>query len=177
MIPAISVVGKSNSGKTTLVEILVKELRHRGYRIATIKHSHGNVRIDTRGKDTWRHAMAGAETVVLSSPGKFAFIKNLEKELQLDEILEFIDGVDLIIAEGYRSLDKPKIAVIESIDEVSLIKKPVFAIVSNKKILIPKNFKRKQKIPCFNFYDPELANMIEDKFIKNVNKNGRKTYG
>ncbi len=188
MIPVICVVGKPNSGKTTLVEILVKNLRDRGYKIATIKHSHKNASIDTKGKDTWRHTKAGAEVVILSSPNKFALIKNLEKELQLDEILKFVDDVDLIIADGYKTSYKPKIAVVNSCRDLSSIKKPIFAIVCRKRISF-------QEIPCFNmnlqskfittklfrvsynFHDSELVNMIEDKFLNDIRKNGRKTRG
>ncbi len=159
MIPVICVVGRPDSGKTTLMGILIRKLRDRGYKIATIKHSHKDAQIDTTGKDTWKHAKAGAETVVLSSPKKFIIIKNLEKEMQLDEILEFINDADLIIAEGYKDSNKPKIAVINSSKDLSIIKKPIFAVVSRKKI-------DTGKIPCLGFNDPLLINIIKEKFLK-----------
>ncbi len=159
MIPIICVVGRPDSGKTTLIGILIRKLRNRGYKIATIKHSHKDARIDTKGKDTWKHAKAGAETVVLSSPRRFTIIKNIKKELQLDEISKFINDADLIIAEGYKDSDKPKIAVINSIEDLSIIKKPIFAVVSRKKI-------DTGKIPCLGFNDTLLINIIEEKFLK-----------
>jgi molybdopterin-guanine dinucleotide biosynthesis protein MobB len=114
MIPVISVVGCSNSGKTTLLVKIISELKKRGYRAAVIKHHHSDFEIDLPGKDTWRHAQAGADTVVLASPGKVAQIERTEHELGLDEIISRITGVDLIITEGYKSEHKPKIEVFRS---------------------------------------------------------------
>jgi len=114
MIPIISVVGYSNSGKTTLVVKLVREFKSRGFRIATIKHHHRDFEIDAPGKDTWKHAQAGADTVVLAAPEKIAIIEKTERELELDEIAQKISGVDLIITEGYKKGSKPKIEVFRS---------------------------------------------------------------
>jgi len=110
-IPIISVVGKSNVGKTTLLEKLIPELKRRGYRIATIKHDAHAFQIDQPGKDTYRHAAAGADVVAISSPARFAIIQKLERELTLDEVAARITGVDLILTEGYKRETKPKIEV------------------------------------------------------------------
>ncbi len=72
----ICIVGRSQSGKTTLIEKLIPELKRRGYRIGTIKHSHHIFDFDKTGKDSWRHKDAGAETVIVVSPGKIAMVKN-----------------------------------------------------------------------------------------------------
>lgn len=112
MIPIVCVVGKSDSGKTTVLEKLIGELKRRGYRVATIKHhSHGDFDIDVPGKDTWRHAQAGADQVVIASPIKLAHIRRLERALSLDEIAASITGVDIILTEGFKRSDKPKIEV------------------------------------------------------------------
>jgi len=112
MIPIVCVVGKSDSGKTTLLEKLIVEFKQRGYRVATIKHhSHGDFDIDVPGKDTWRHAQAGADQVVIASPSKLAHIRRLEHELSLDEIVASITGVDIILTEGFKRSAKPKIEV------------------------------------------------------------------
>ncbi|PKM47197.1 MAG: molybdopterin-guanine dinucleotide biosynthesis protein B [Firmicutes bacterium HGW-Firmicutes-8] len=124
MIPIISVVGYADSGKTTLLVKLIKELKRRGYKVAVIKHHHGDFAIDIPGKDTWRHAEAGANTVVLASPGKVAMIEKTESELTLDEIAEKITGVDLIITEGYKKGDKPKIEVFRSEVHKELVTPP-----------------------------------------------------
>jgi molybdopterin-guanine dinucleotide biosynthesis protein MobB len=124
MIPLISVVGCSNSGKTTLLVKIISELKKRGYRLAVIKHHHGDFEIDVPAKDTWRYAQAGADTVVLASPGKVALIERTEHELSLDEIISRITGVDLIITEGYKSEYKPKIEVFRSKVHEKLISPP-----------------------------------------------------
>lgn len=112
MIPIVCIVGKSNSGKTTLLEKLIGELKRRGYRVATVKHhSHGDFDIDVPGKDTWRHAQAGADQVVIASPIKLAHIRRLEHELGLDEIAACITNVDIILTEGFKRSDKPKIEI------------------------------------------------------------------
>ena len=114
MIPVITVVGYSNSGKTTLIVKLIREFKKRGYRIATIKHHHKNVEMDVPGKDTWRHAEAGADTVVLACPDKTGIIHKNRYEPSLDEIISQITGVNLIIAEGYKNENRPKIEVFRS---------------------------------------------------------------
>jgi molybdopterin-guanine dinucleotide biosynthesis protein B len=111
--PILAIIGKSDSGKTTLLEKLIPELKRRGYRLATIKHhAHAGFEIDQPGKDTWRHAQAGSNVVVISSPDKLAMIEQLEGELSLDEIAARIRGVDLILTEGFKSAGKPAIEVL-----------------------------------------------------------------
>ncbi|HEX3015676.1 MAG TPA: molybdopterin-guanine dinucleotide biosynthesis protein B, partial [Desulfobacteria bacterium] len=97
MTPVISIVGKSNVGKTTLIEKLIAELKRRGFKVATVKHDVHGFEIDIPGKDTWRHAQAGADVVVISSPQKLAMINRVEQELELDQICAQVQGVDLII--------------------------------------------------------------------------------
>ncbi|ABW18650.1 molybdopterin-guanine dinucleotide biosynthesis protein B [Alkaliphilus oremlandii] len=112
MIPAISIVGKnSNTGKTTVLCNIIQELKKRGYRVATIKHDVHGFDIDHPGKDTWKHGQAGSDIVMISSPQKFAMIEKVEKEYTLDEIISKIDNVDIIITEGYKRENKPKLEV------------------------------------------------------------------
>lgn len=110
--PILCIVGQSGSGKTTLIEHLVTGLTQRGYRVGTIKHhSHDDFEIDYEGKDTWRHAKAGAKTVSISSPTMFAVIKRVDQELALDEIASYMTDRDIILADGYTSSDKPRIII------------------------------------------------------------------
>lgn len=113
-IPIVSVVGKSGSGKTVLICGLLPELKKRGYRVGTIKHDVHGFDIDVPGKDSWKHARAGADTVVISSPWKVAKIEKVDRDLSLDEVIARIDNVDLIISEGYKRNNKPKIEVFRS---------------------------------------------------------------
>ncbi len=113
MIPIVSFIGKSNSGKTTLLEKVVRELKLRGYRVAVIKHSHHEFDIDQAGKDSWRLAQAGSDVVVISSANKMAFIERLDVELTLDEIEGLIQGkADIVLAEGYKNGNTAKILVL-----------------------------------------------------------------
>jgi molybdopterin-guanine dinucleotide biosynthesis protein MobB len=113
-IPIVSVVGKSDSGKTFLICGLVPELKRRGYRVATIKHDVHGFNIDHPGKDSWKHGQAGADTVVISSPQQVAMIEKVAQELTLDQVIARITNVDIIISEGYKRNDKPKLEVFRS---------------------------------------------------------------
>ena len=70
----------SNTGKTVLIEGLIKELKNRGYTVATIKHDVHGFDIDKEGKDTWRHRKAGAEAVIISSKERMALIREVQEE-------------------------------------------------------------------------------------------------
>jgi len=111
MIPIISVVGKSGVGKTTFLEKLIAELKRRGHRVATIKHDVHGFEIDRPGKDSWRLAQAGSDSVVIASPQRLALIKRLNGEMTLSEIAALLTDVDIILTEGYKRGDAPKIEV------------------------------------------------------------------
>lgn len=111
-LPIVSIVGKSQSGKTVLMEQLIAEFKRRGYKVAALKHSRCGVEIDHPGKDSWRFAQAGSDAVCVSSPGKLAFIKNLDHDLSIEEILPIVGSeFDLILVEGFRKSKIPKIEV------------------------------------------------------------------
>lgn len=93
----ISVVAKSGSGKTTLLEKVIRILKEKNIKLAVIKHDAHSFEMDKPGKDTWRHAQAGADIIAISSPEKFAMIEKRGHEITLDEIVDRIEGVDLII--------------------------------------------------------------------------------
>jgi len=163
MIPIISIVGKSDSGKTTLIEKLVPELTRRGYRVATVKHDMHGFEVDHEGKDSWRHKQAGAHTVVISSPQKVALIRDVEKDLTLDEIrARWIRDVDLILSEGYKRDVQPKIEVFRKEKHKKLLcakKDNLIAVVSNQKFRVG--------VPCFGLEDMRgLSNFIEKEFLK-----------
>ncbi len=110
MPPIVSIIGKSDSGKTTLVEKLVRELKSRGYRVATIKHAPQGFSLDEPGKDSWRHTQAGSETTIISSPDKIVLIKPVATEPSPEEIAHLAgEDYDIILTEGFREGDTPKI--------------------------------------------------------------------
>ncbi len=111
MIPLISFVGKSNVGKTTLIEKLIPVFSMHGIRVGTIKHHMHDFDMDVAGKDSFRHQKAGAVQTVISSPEKIAFIGRSRHDHKIDELLKFFDDADIIITDGYKGEDKPKIEV------------------------------------------------------------------
>lgn len=112
MLPIVSIVGKSQSGKTTLMEQLIAEFKRRGYRVAALKHSREGMEVDRPGKDSWRFAQAGSDAVLVSSPGKLALIKSVEHEPDIQEIMRIIGpDFDIILAEGFKKSNIPKIEV------------------------------------------------------------------
>ena len=124
-IPILSIVGKSGSGKTTLLEKLIPELKRRGYRVGTIKHhAHPGFEIDHPGKDTWRHAQAGSDHVIIVAPDKIASIRRLEHELSLDEIAATVVDVDIILTDGFKRGGKPCLEVVRGEKGVDLVSEP-----------------------------------------------------
>ena len=156
----ICIVGRSQSGKTTLIEKLIPVLKNRGHRIGTIKHSHHIFDFDKSGKDSWRHKDAGAETVIIASQGKIAMVKNDYLE-SLDGLQRFFDDLDLIITEGYKKEDKPKIEVVRAARHAdALLKndKHLVAVVSDVEL--------KLDVPVFDLEDVDrLADFIEEKYL------------
>jgi len=150
-IPLISIVGTSKSGKTTFIEKLIPLLRNKGLRIATIKHHHSDFEIDRVGKDTYRHKMAGSSTVILSSPHKIALVRDVEKEVSLGDIVShYIDDADIIITEGYKKEETPKIEIFRYAKKVSplcLHDKTILAVVTDTHI--------DRDIPQFSLDDVE----------------------
>lgn len=113
--PAIAVVGRHNSGKTTLVVKLISELAERNYNVGSIKHhSHGDFDIDYPGKDSYRQREAGATETVIASPVKMARVKTLDREIECSEIVASMPGHDIVVVEGYRKSGLPTIEVFRS---------------------------------------------------------------
>ena len=105
------IAGWKNSGKTTLVEKIIKDLVNRGYTASSIKHAHHEFEIDKEGKDSYRHRQAGATQVIVSSENLWAMISSqaYAEDTVLEKLLRKFDPVDFIIVEGYKSEKHPKI--------------------------------------------------------------------
>ncbi len=159
-IPVISIVGgKSNSGKTTLLIKIISEAKRRGWRVATLKHDVHGFEMDQPGKDTWRHAQAGADVVVISSPQKIAILESVTEDQPLDEVIARIRGVDVIFTEGYKSGNKPKIEVFRSAVHQELFSKP------EELIAIASDITFDNGIPCFGLDDAQgICDLIAQKF-------------
>ncbi len=163
MIPIISVVGWSNSGKTTLICKIIPYLREMGYRVATVKHDRHGFDWDHPGKDTYLHRQAGAVISSISSPSRFALVMELEEELGLEEIASMVKGVDLIITEGYKFGPMPKLEVFrkETAQKFELVspQEDLFAIASDYPFEV-------EGVPLFDLDNARgMAELIENKFL------------
>ena len=105
----VSIVGKKNTGKTSLTARVIEELTKRGYNVASVKHSHHSIEMDKENTDTWKHKQAGTNLVV--GVGSTTFF-NVRQEMNLNRILFLIkhmDNYDFVIIEGYKRYNYPKI--------------------------------------------------------------------
>lgn len=162
-IPIISIVGKSNSGKTTLIERLIPELIRRGWRVGTIKHNMHGFEIDHEGKDSWRHKKAGARMTVLASPHQVAMVEDTEIDYDIGELRDrYIHDVDIILVEGYKKNPYPKIEVFRP----SLRRERLCSPEDNL-VAMASDEPLDAGVPCLDINDIKgLADMIEERFLK-----------
>ena len=113
--PAIAIVGRHNSGKTTLIEKLIGRLVKRGNNVGSVKHHHKTgFEFDVEGKDSYRHRQAGASETVIAAPGQLARVKTVEGELECSQIVRSMPGHDIVIVEGYRKSGLPTIEIMRA---------------------------------------------------------------
>ncbi|MEY4705284.1 MAG: Molybdopterin-guanine dinucleotide biosynthesis protein [Nitrospirota bacterium] len=139
-VPIVSFVGRSNSGKTTLIERVIPELVRAGYKVATVKHAGHGFDLDTEGKDSWRHKRAGASSVMVLSKGSMAMFADVSDQMSVEAVRErFLDpSYDLIIAEGWKHEGYPKIVIIrEEVGEIPVSAEGLLAVVSDKPVDLP----------------------------------------
>jgi len=166
-IPVVCFTGPSNSGKTTLIEKVIRILSKRGYRIATIKHTHKRFEMDVKGKDSWRHRSAGAKTVILSSASQFAVFSDTDREITIEDVLErWCRDRDILIVEGFKRDKYPKIEVHRGgmHRELQCRTDPsIIALASENPADVP--------IPRYDIDDAEgITDFIEKRFLHNHDK-------
>ena len=160
-IPIVSIVGKGDSGKTTLLEKLIRELSARGVRLATVKHHVHDYDIDVPGKDSWRHARAGAATTMVSSPDKFSLVQRVEREFTLPELARIAadTGAELLLTEGYKREATCRIEIARSARSDTLISEAdeLVALVTDMPGMAPAG------VPVFGLDDTaDLADLVCD---------------
>ncbi len=160
-VPIVCVVGRSGAGKTYVMERLVAELKRRGYRVATIKHDVHGFDVDKPGKDSWRHAQAGSDAVVISSPQKLALIKRVDDDSPLSTLSRLIGpDFDIVLAEGFKRSEAPKIEVHrrELAEGLLCAEEELLAIATDEPLRL--------KTPQYSPDDAAgLADLIEEKLI------------
>jgi len=163
----ISVVAKSGTGKTTLLEKLIAELKHRNYRVGVIKHDAHRFEIDHVGKDSWRLTQAGADTMMISSEAKLALVKlnNVSGEPSVYELLdEYFDDVDIVLTEGFKKNTLPKIEVHRKERSATLLcrgelrDETLIAVASDEKINLD--------VPVYDINDTVgICDFIENRYL------------
>jgi len=161
MPPIVSIVGKSSTGKTTFLEKLIRELADRGYRVATIKHSHHSISFDSPNKDSWRHAQAGAASTMVSSTTEIQIIKPVDHELSVEELAGNLgEDYDLILSEGFSRGNAPKVEIHrKEAGPLLEITSNLFAVVTDEPLDI--------EVMQFSLDDVKgVADLIEKEYIQ-----------
>ncbi len=113
----ISIAGKQNAGKTTLIKDLIPKLKTQGYRVGTLKYNIRKFDIDHECKDTYKYSNSGADTIAISTQSEFVVMKKTAKPLTFHEIIEaHFRYVDVVLFEGFREDGYPRIRIIDPQD-------------------------------------------------------------
>jgi len=163
----ISIVGKSHSGKTTLLESLIAEIKRRGYKVAIVKHSHHADDLDKASKDTWRFTKAGSEISAINSLDHLAIYRRIDHYFDPQEISDFILwDYDIIITEGFKSSCYPKIEVHRGEQGKDLVTDPqqLLGVVTDEPLDV--------KAPQFGKDDVHgIADLIEKAILRQRREN------
>lgn len=160
MIPIICVVGRSNSGKTTVIANLIPKLKRLGYRVATVKHVPHGADLDVSGKDSSILSKSGSDITFVSGPNQFAQFRYPDRDISLKELADLAWGCDFLIAEGYKESPYPKIEVLreETGMEIMCKEAQLAAVVCDSAIDI--------SVPKFSTKEMgQLAKLIVDNYI------------
>jgi molybdopterin-guanine dinucleotide biosynthesis protein MobB len=151
----ISIAGKQNAGKTTLIKDIIPKLKEHGYRVGTLKYNIRKFDIDHEGKDTYKYSDSGADSVAISSQNELVVMKKTANPLTLHEIIEaYFSDVNIVLVEGYREDGYPRIRIIDSQDTRTVKIDP-----QNELLLIKENLENR----CFSIEDINKAlNFIEN---------------
>ena len=152
------ITGWKNSGKTHLMERLVKEFKSRNFSVSTIKNAHHGFDVDQPGKDSFRHRQAGAQEVLIASEKRWVLMHENSDELQpsLTDLIKKLSKVDLVLVEGFKQERHPKIEVVRKVRDQNLIAEndpTILAVASDVDISTEKT--------CINLNDTiAIANFI-----------------
>ncbi|MBK5273848.1 MAG: molybdopterin-guanine dinucleotide biosynthesis protein B [Desulfuromonadales bacterium] len=163
---AVSFVAKSGTGKTTLLEQVIVELKNRGYRVGVIKHDAHRFDIDHPGKDSHRLTAAGADTMLISSPEKLALVKKHAEPPPIEELIAaYFGDVDVILTEGFKKGGLPKIEVHRADRSAALLCRgesydpTLLAVVSDEPLELD--------VPVLDLNNPaQVADFVVERIIK-----------
>jgi molybdopterin-guanine dinucleotide biosynthesis protein B/molybdopterin-guanine dinucleotide biosynthesis protein len=166
IIKAVSFVANSGTGKTTLLEKVIVELKNRGYRVGAFKHDAHKFDIDHQGKNSYRFTAAGADTMVITSSDKLAMVKMHDQSPPVEELLaRYFDDVDIVLTEGFKRLNLPKIEVHRKEKSHELLCRgnnhdpTLIAVASNESLQLD--------VPVFHLNDSKgIADFLEKRFLQ-----------
>jgi len=165
-VKALSFVAKSGTGKTTLLEKVIACLKERGYRVGAVKHDAHSFNIDHPGKDSYRLAAAGADTMLVASPEKLALIKRHAVAPPVEELLAtYFSDVDIVLTEGFKRSSLPKIELHRQERSPTLLCRgeehdPTLLAVASDTAL-------ELDVPLLDLNDAaQVADFIEEKFLR-----------
>ena len=160
----VSIVGKKNTGKTTITTKIIEKLTQKGFKVASIKHTHHTIEMDKENTDTWKHKKAGAEIVV--GVGSTTFF-NITDDLDLNRILFLLKhqkDLDYVIIEGFKNYHYPKIITSPNVrDDYTISEVDVF------------NLKDEDVENLINIIDEKTHDMTDTLFANNCGYNNSKT--
>jgi molybdopterin-guanine dinucleotide biosynthesis protein B/molybdopterin-guanine dinucleotide biosynthesis protein len=163
----VSFVARSGTGKTTLLEQVIAELKRRGYRVGVIKHDAHSFEIDHPGRDSYRLTAAGADTMLISSPEKLALVKRNDAAPSVEELVAaYFADVDLILTEGFRKSGLPKIEVHRAQQGSTLICRgedrhdpTLLAVASDEPLELD--------VPLLDLNNPvQVADFVEERIVR-----------
>ena len=165
----VGIVGWKNSGKTTIATKIINKLSSNNFRVASIKHAHHEFDIDHENTDSFKHRLAGSSQVIVSSSKRWVKISELNnsKEKTLDELINQLSEIDIVIVEGFKNENHPKIEIIKNDNDNYL-----FTQIKNIKAIITNN-KLKTDLKIFK-NDEERYESFEE--LKIINKHIKTTY-
>lgn len=163
--PAVSFVAKSGTGKTTLLEKVIAELKKRGWKVGVIKHDAHRFDIDHQGKDSHRLTAAGADTMLISSPEKLAVVKKHRASPPIEELIaDYFSDADIILTEGFKKSGLPKIEVNRAERSTGLLcrgeehDQTLIAVASDQQLELD--------VPLLDLNDPSaVALFVEQQFL------------
>lgn len=152
----ISVVGRKNAGKTTLVVALAQEFVRRGRRVGTLKHGHHPAMLDPEGTDTWRHFHEGntVRTLIAAPNGRVLFERGDDgEEDPFALVRRYMLDLDVVIVEGYKRYPLPKIEVHRTREHPEPLYDPDAANAGEWIAMLTDDRTLRPPIPCFAFTD------------------------
>lgn len=161
MIPVVAFVGRTNAGKTTVLERVVAALRQRGYRVGVVKHSHHGVELDTSGTDSWRLRHAGGDPVAIASQERVWLTGALPEGGPEPLVDRWMRDVDVVLCEGYKESACPKVEVYRGALGGELLCKPgeLAALVTDTPFSL--------QVPQFSPDDAAgLARLLEETYLR-----------